>query len=120
MDHEIIELSKKLISIKSTKENPIGLDRTLELSKKYLSGFKIESFECRGSKSILVHNCRKRPDKFKIILNAHLDVVSADKGQFIPKLKGHCLYGRGSLDMKCAAAAEMVIFKQMAKILNSW
>jgi succinyl-diaminopimelate desuccinylase len=66
----------------------------------------------------LAYNTKKRPEKFKIILNAHLDVVPGEDSQFIPKIKGSRIYGRGALDMKCAAAAEMAVFKQMAKNLD--
>ncbi len=53
--------------------------------------------------------------KFRLILNAHLDVVPADLKQFKPIEKDGRIYGRGAQDMKSGAAALILAFKEMAR-----
>jgi len=63
----------------------------------------------------LVYFQKTRPNNFKIILNAHLDVVSGRKEQYKPYEKDGKLFGRGAIDMKGAAAVEILVFKEIAK-----
>lgn len=48
------------------------------------------------------------PELPPIVFHGHIDVVPARPGQFDPVLDGDRLYGRGSYDMKGAAAAMML------------
>src|SRR3989338_4868296 len=118
MIKQILDLSKKLISIPSIKENPRKLIEILELTKKELKGFNISSYSKEGIPSLLISNSEQKLKKFKIILNAHLDVVPAKENQFSPQEKDGKLYGRGAYDMKAAAAVEILVFKELAKKLN--
>lgn len=110
----ILSLSKKLISIKSTAENPKALEAVLKVVLLELKGFTIEKFESNGSKSILIYNSQKRPEKFKILLNGHLDVIPAKDEQYKSKIVGNKLYGAGSMDMKANIACIIAVFKEMA------
>lgn len=119
MTSRILSLSKQLISIPSTKENPSQLKKVLEVAKKEIGpGFTVEKFEKNGVPSLLFYNTPKHPKKFKIILNAHLDVVPAKPKQYSPFEKNGKLFGRGASDMKAAAAAEILVFKEVAKKLK--
>lgn len=118
MIKQILDLSKKLISIPSIKENPRKLIEILELTKKELKGFNISSYSKEGTPSLLISNSEQKLNKFKIILNVHLDVVPAKENQFSPQEKDGKLYGRGAYDMKAAAAVEILVFKELAKKLN--
>lgn len=113
----ILSLSQHLISIASTKDNPQVLNKTLEVAKKELKGYTIEQFEKDGVPSLLAYNTPSRPKKFKVILNAHLDVVPAKESQYKPVVKNGKLYGRGAYDMKAASAVEILVFKELAKTL---
>lgn len=115
MINQIISLSKKFISIPSTQENKKELKRILEIAKKELEGFTIEEFEKDGVPSLLAYYGKTRPKRFKIILNAHLDVVPGPDHMFEPVVKKNRIYGRGAYDMKTAAAIELLVFKEMAK-----
>ena len=115
MEKKIIELSKKLISVPSTKDNPKALEDVLETAGKTLNGFKSIKFISKGVPSVLYYNTPKLPKRFKVILNAHLDVVPAEESQYKAKVIGNKLYGRGTNDMKAAAAVEILAFKEMAK-----
>ena len=115
MLNKILSLTQSLISIPSTKENKKALNEVLELALKELKDFTIERFEKDGYPSALVYREKSRPKRFKVILNAHLDVVVGKDGQFKPYEKDGKLYGRGAIDMKGAAAALILVFKEMAK-----
>jgi succinyl-diaminopimelate desuccinylase len=115
---EILELAKKLIVIPSTKDNPTELEEVLNLAEKELSTYKIEEFKQNNISSILVYNTVQRPKKFKVILNAHLDVVPAKDQDYQFIKKGSKMFGRGSIDMKAAAAVEILVFKELANQLN--
>jgi succinyl-diaminopimelate desuccinylase len=114
MEEQLFDLLKKLISIPSVKDNPQELEKTLDFTLDLLPSFAFEQFESNGIKSILVYNLDKRPKKFKVLLNAHLDVVPAKDEMFIPKDENGKIYGRGAYDMKSGAIAEILAFKELA------
>ncbi len=101
--------------IPSVEDNPQALQEVLNEAKIYLSGFTIEEFEQNGKPSLLAYIGNKRPEKFKLLLNAHLDVVPGKPEQFQPKEQKGKLYGRGAYDMKAAAAVMIVLFAELAK-----
>jgi succinyl-diaminopimelate desuccinylase len=115
---DILTLTKQLVIIPSTKENNTKLYKVLDVAKKELTGFTIEEFEQNNTPSILVYSGKTRPSQFKVILNAHLDVVPAQERQYVPYEKNGKLYGRGTSDMKAAAAVELLVFKELAQKLN--
>jgi succinyl-diaminopimelate desuccinylase len=90
------------------------LEEVLELALSNLGGYTIERFERNSVKSALIYNVKKRPPKFKIILNAHLDVIPGKEHQYLPKIKGNRIYGVGSMDMKANAACLISVFKELA------
>ena len=67
--------AEKLISIPSIANSPQGLRDVLDIAKMELPGFVVEEFESNGIPSMLITNQNTKTRKFKIILNAHLDVV---------------------------------------------
>lgn len=111
----IKDLAKALIQVPSTKDHKDKLHEALDVAKKELEGFTIEEFESKGIPSILVYTGDKRPEKFKVLLNAHLDVVPGREDQYHAKEENGKLHGRGALDMKSAAAAMISVFKEIAK-----
>lgn len=104
---QLLTLAKELITIESTAENLKGLHEAYAVIVRMLteSGKKItiEHFESNGKPSLLAYAGPRRPDNFRIILNAHLDVVPGKPGQYKPIVKDGRLYGRGVYDMKAAA-----------------
>lgn len=118
MLNNILYLSKKFISIKSIKGNTKALNEILEISLSNLNEFTIEKFEKNGVKSALIYNSSKKPDKFKLLLNAHLDVIPGKDYQYLPKIKNGKLYGAGALDMKSNAACLILLFKEVAKMIK--
>ena len=118
MKDTILNLSKKLIRIKSTKGNTEAFNEILHLVQEELDDYNVKPFYSNGSESLLFSNTDTIPNKFKIILNAHLDVVTGASDQFNPQIKHNRLYGRGAYDMKAASAVEILVFKQLAKNLD--
>ena len=114
MLEKILPLAQKFISIKSIPENPKELEKILELALSNLKEHTIERFEHKGVKSALVYNSEKRPKKFKIILNGHLDVIPGKEHQYSPQIKGNKLYGVGAMDMKANLACAIMVFKELA------
>src|SRR3989339_302077 len=115
---KILSLTKQFISIPSIKENNKALHEVLDIAKGELSGFHIEEFEKDGIPSILVYKENKKLRNFKIILDAHLDVVPGNKEQYASVEKDGRLYARGAFDMKAAAAVELLVFKEVAQKVN--
>lgn len=109
----IISLTKKLISIKSTPDNPNALKKVLDVALSHLKSYVIEYFEHDGIKSVLVYNTKKRPEKFRILLNGHLDIIPGKEHQYLPQIKGNRLYGVGSMDMKANVSCLITVFKEM-------
>lgn len=118
MEDQILALAKELIEVPSTKENPQALRDVLAVAKKYLKDFTIEEFTDQNIPSLLAYVGSKRPSRFAVILNAHLDVVPAKPEQYKPFVKDGKLFGRGSDDMKAAGAVEILIFAALAKKLR--
>lgn len=114
---QIIELTKRLMTANSTKDNFEGRAEALTIAERELSEYPIERFESNGYQSILVRNVDKPTKHFKIILNSHLDVVPGNLEQFEPIEKGGKLYGRGAYDAKGSIAVMIILFKYLAKHL---
>lgn len=121
MDHNeklstsIIALTQKLISLYSIDRNTSALKKIVELIHMQLPEFTFESFVSNEKPSLLIHNADLGTKHFKIILNAHLDVVPGRENQFTPQIVDNKLFGRGAYDMKAAAAVMIVLFKKLAK-----
>ena len=104
-----------LIAVPSTADRPEELQRALDLALEVVGpGFAVERFSSRGKPSALVHLPGPRPE-FRVLLNAHLDVVPADS--YAARRDGDRLYGRGTQDMKIAALVLADVFRTLAPTL---
>lgn len=118
MIDNVIDLSKQLIAIPSINNDYPNQAKAISFCKRLLKGFSVEEFESQSSKSLLVYNTDKRPKKFRLILNSHLDVVPGLDNQFQPLIKHNRLYGRGAYDMKAAAIVQLLVFKDIASQID--
>lgn len=112
-----IDLIKELITIPSDPENADALDTILSRVLAELQGFTIETFEHNGVKSVLVYAAKERPKRFKVLLNAHLDIIPAKPEQYRPQARGDKLYGAGAMDMKASVVCFLQVFKELARTL---
>jgi len=118
MIDDILTLAQRLIAIPSTVNLPPEKKKILAIVEELLQEFTIDSFNHEDIHSLLIHNAKPGTKKFKIILNAHLDVVAARSEQFKPFIKDGKLFGRGAYDMKTAAAVMIFLFKDIASQLG--
>ncbi|MER5320566.1 M20 family metallopeptidase [Streptosporangium roseum] len=109
-----LERARELLAVPSTADRPGELRRALDLVLGSVgSGFTVERFESGGKPSALVYRDAERP-RFRVVLNAHLDVVPAPPHQFRPRLDGTRLYARGAQDMKVSALVQAQVFRELA------
>ena len=107
----------ELIGIRSTADQPAALSRALDLVLEEVGpGFSVRRFASGGKPSALVH-VPGATGPFRIILNAHLDVVPGEPAQFQARIDGDRLYGRGTHDMKIAALVLAGVFRDLAGTL---
>jgi succinyl-diaminopimelate desuccinylase len=104
----------ELLAVPSTCDRPDDLSRALDLVLGFAGpGFTVERFESNSKPSALVYHGAQR-SHFRVILNAHLDVVPAPPHQFQPRREGKRLYARGAQDMKLSALALAQVFRELA------
>jgi succinyl-diaminopimelate desuccinylase len=118
MDFEaFLAAACELLAVPSTADRPDDLRNALRFVVDFVGpGFTVEHFASGGKPSALIYCSTERP-RFRIILNAHLDVVPATPGQFRPHRDGARLYARGAQDMKVSALVEALVFRELANIL---
>ena len=114
---EVIELTKKLISIPSISgsENAI-----VEYAANYLGFCKdvVHQEVEKGRCNILAHSIEdeKLPT---VIINGHLDTVSPVSGwnghEYTPRIQDNRLYGLGSADQKAGVAIALTVFRDFYK-----
>ena len=117
MSKNILPLAKQLISIPSTADNYYEILRIFNRVEKYFAHEKVlikkYNFSQNKKPSLLI--TLQKTLRPRILLYAHLDVVPADKSQFIPKVRSEKLFGRGAADMKSAAAVYIELIKYFSK-----
>ena len=114
MSDSTIELAKEFIAIRSTPDNTEALTEILQRAAEQLNDFSVKWFEREGVQSIFVSNTDEQVERYKIILNGHLDIIPGKEAQFTPSVQGDRLYGVGSMDMKANAAALIEAFRKTA------
>jgi succinyl-diaminopimelate desuccinylase len=121
----------ELLAVPSTSDRPAELHRALDFVIAFVDGqgdgrgdgraagpeFTVERFASGGKPSALVYLGPSRPDRFRVVLNAHLDVVPATADQFRPLRDGDRLYARGAQDMKVTGLVQALVFREMAASL---
>ncbi len=115
MDTEsFLAVASELLAVPSTADRTAELGRALGLVLDFVGpGFTVERFESGGKPSALVYPGPRRRS-FRIILNAHVDVVPGLAEQFRPRRKDGRLYARGAQDMKVSALVEAQVFRELA------
>ncbi len=115
MEKEIVALTKKLVSFKTTEDRPEELKKCINFVASYFkgSGCIVKKYMSNNKPSIVI--LTKNTKKPEIMFNGHLDVVAAGIKDFSPKIKGTRMYGRGTRDMKGSAAVMMLLMKKFAK-----
>ncbi len=117
MQNSILKLTKKLISFKTTEGNKNEITNCLNFIKAYFKPeiiskkIIVQEYKKNGILSLVLTNFDTlKPD---IILNGHIDVVSAEDKLFTPIIKNGKLLGRGAADMKSQVAVMIAVFKSL-------
>ncbi|HEY3506902.1 MAG TPA: M20/M25/M40 family metallo-hydrolase [Actinocatenispora sp.] len=113
-DDTLVADAVALLAVESTAERPAALRQALDAVLDVAGpGCTVERFVSGGKPSALLYRpARTRPD-FRVILNAHLDVVPGQPEQFVPRRAGDRLYARGAQDMKVTALAQAYVFREL-------
>lgn len=121
MKIDIVDLAKQLASIESTDVNRPQLKQAIDFIAAIVDktpGVKVEYFDSNGKPSLLAYTGERRPERFKVLMNGHVDVVPGAPEQFKPYLKDGKLFGRGVGDMKTAALIMALVFCELAPKLD--
>jgi succinyl-diaminopimelate desuccinylase len=108
-----LDLIQRLVRIPSVTADLRQVNACSDFIAGYLRehGLHVRVEESGGTR--VVYAATKPGKKCDILLNAHIDVVSAGPGQFRPRLAGGKLTGRGSLDCKGHAAVIMNLLPRL-------
>jgi succinyl-diaminopimelate desuccinylase len=107
MSSELLSLAKRLIAYETCDERAIF--ECAGFVEAWLEARDIEA-EREEVRGLPVVKAEVGPaDAPTVVLEGHIDVVPAHPEQFVPKIEGDRLYGRGAYDMKGAMAAMMVV-----------
>ncbi|MFA5178564.1 MAG: M20/M25/M40 family metallo-hydrolase [Candidatus Paceibacterota bacterium] len=115
MNKQLISLTKNLIKFQTVQGNYEEKKKIIDFVKKEFDGYKVYIKELKSKISPSLVVTLRREKTPAILLNGHLDVVAAEKNQFIPRVIGNKLYGRGSGDMKAGCAVMIEIMKYFSK-----
>lgn len=112
MNNQLIKDLEKIISFKTTADNPKAMDDCFEYIKTRISRlpFTLEEFSSNGKKSIL---WKSKPGKINILLNAHIDVVPGSNEMFTLKEEKKTFIGRGVSDMKFAIPILIFVLNEL-------
>jgi succinyl-diaminopimelate desuccinylase len=122
---EIVDLAQHLIRIPSVTACPNerldDVHRAAAFVDDYLRGHGLETQYFDGKYPAVYatfpSGSKSGKREKSILLTGHFDVVEPDpdEGQFIPRIDGDYLYGRGAADMKTVVATYMVWMKDTLK-----
>lgn len=112
LEQDIVSLTSRLMRFRSVKGNPSELKRIVDFVVSFYKGdgLVIKRFVKNNKHSAVI--LPKDVKKPKLLFLCHADVVEADSKDFIPKIKGDNLFGRGSADMKSGLAIAMLLLKK--------
>ncbi|MGE5703670.1 MAG: M20 family metallopeptidase [Clostridia bacterium] len=113
MEETLVRLASNLIQMEST--SPERINQSVEFCADWLQrrGVPVQVWENQGLKMVTADIGKVRAGR-TLVLNGHLDVVPGQPDNFVPRIEGGRLHGRGSYDMLGAVAAMMVLTAEAA------
>lgn len=117
--YDYLALAQQLIALQTTPEHPAALDAALSLVAQQCAHLTIERFTQHHSSSLLIYNRSTRPQRFRTILNGHVDVIPGKADYYRPVIAYQRLYGVGALDMKANLAVLTMLFAQHAHHIDA-
>lgn len=116
--HELMELTKKLITFRSMHSRPEEIRRCADFIESFLRDIPVtvKRQDVEGIPSLWVLPSAGR---VPVLFMSHLDVVDAPEALFDPVERNGRLYGRGSIDDKYAVALSMILCRQHMRELQA-
>jgi len=115
MKQELVNLTKELIKFKTVTGDINSLDSCMDFILNQLEGYNIDTKRYYFAEAPLLFISFPGNRLNKVFLNGHIDVVSGKPEQFIPKVSGNKLYGRGAIDMKGSVAVFIKLMQNLSK-----
>ncbi len=112
---DLVRLTMDLVAIPSISHDPSGIKGVIDYIEQFcaaLPGVHTARHESADKPSLVAAFDSVRSKA--LILNAHVDVVPGREDQFRPFERDGRVYGRGAQDMKAAAAAMLLLLKELA------
>ncbi len=112
---ELLDIVSTLIRFRTTDDNRAEFQNCINYIESFLEGSTviIKKHVFNGYPAlILTTRPTTRPH---IFLQGHLDVVKGSDEQFVPRIEGDKLFGRGSVDMKGFDAIGLLLLRELAE-----
>ena len=112
----LVQLTKALVAIPSVSDDAAQRTAVIDYIEQFcrdIPGVQVERHDSNGFPSLVAAFDDRRAKA--LVLNAHVDVVPARPDQFEPFERDGKIYGRGAHDMKGAAAAMLLLLKELAE-----
>lgn len=109
----LLAILTKLVAFRSDSANQKQMRECIDYVEKLLAGLSlhIHRYESNGLPSLMISTQNSRHPK--LLLAAHMDVVPGYPKQFKLEQKAGKLYGRGTFDMKFAAACYLELLRHL-------
>ncbi len=113
--NELLQTIIDLVRFRTTENNFPEFEKAVNYIEKFFEGENvfINKHNYNGVPALVI--TVKDTKKPRILLQGHLDVVNGNDEQFIPKIEGDKLYGRGTVDMKGFIALAMHVLRDAAR-----
>jgi len=107
-------IAERLVACDSSR--PEGIEETAGFVGGWLAsrGVEVERLQHNGLPVLIANAGRGGEEVPRVVLHGHLDVVPGKPEQFIPRIEGDRLIGRGTYDMKGGLAALMCAVSDLA------
>jgi len=114
MEQSLVSLISDLIRMEST--HPAAVNRAIAYCADWLEarGVRVRVDENQGLKMVTAA-CGGTSSGPTVVLNGHVDVVPGNPADFVPRIEGGKLFGRGSYDMLGAVGVMMMLAAEWAK-----
>ena len=107
MQSELLQLAERLISFETCDAEPIWDSAGFVREWLQNRGIETRQSEVRGRPVLMAEVGPE--DAPTVVLEGHLDVVPGRAEQFVPRVEGDKLFGRGAYDMKGSIAAMLLV-----------